>query len=218
VHTPRLTAWVLGTVFGVMTREEVSDVFVFKGKVQVTDAEGEGRGVCVRPERVRGDCGERCLQDCGGRGGDPASFSFPSAAMRRRRSPAAALGVATRIADWWVAHYLPEEAWRIRERLPARPRVSALPSGRLFGKRRGCGLPRPYNKGERYEDNKRCGRFGCSSGRNGDETRRRHVGVGGGGTPRRSTTGDGPRYIPTRGRCSGIGPPLRIVRGWKLPG
>ncbi len=115
VHTPRLTAWDLGTVFGVMTREEVSDVFVFKGKVQVTDAEGEGVGLCEAGEGARAIAGKGAFKIAAD-GAETRRLFVSVGGDAAAEDPAAALGVATRIADWWVAHYLPEEAWRIRER------------------------------------------------------------------------------------------------------
>ncbi len=59
VVTPELEIWDIGTVFGVSVSNGVSDVFVFKGEVQVNEASGEAVDLCAAGEGVRAAPGWR---------------------------------------------------------------------------------------------------------------------------------------------------------------
>ena len=115
VWTRELEIRDLGTVFGVQVCEDASDVFVFKGSVQVNEAgfgewgrktSGPGVGVCAAGEGVRAVSGE-----------SPAKIAadWPEAkrmfgtvqAGRAFHNPSKALKTASRIADLWAERYRP---------------------------------------------------------------------------------------------------------------
>jgi formylglycine-generating enzyme required for sulfatase activity/ferric-dicitrate binding protein FerR (iron transport regulator) len=109
VCTPQLEVWDLGTVFSVAVSNGVSDVFVFQGSVQVSEADGEpvdlceaGQGVRAvadgwRPHKVAADSAE-------------ARKWFGAVAGRQKalRDPAAAFAAAGRIATQWGERWLPK--------------------------------------------------------------------------------------------------------------
>jgi len=108
VRTPQLEAWDLGTVFSVAVSNGVSDVFVFQGCVQVSEADGGPVGLCEagegvralangwRPHKVAADSAE-------------ARKWFDAVAGRQKalRDPAAALAAADHIATQWGERWLP---------------------------------------------------------------------------------------------------------------
>lgn len=115
VLTRELEVCDLGTVFSVAREKDITDVFVFKGRVQVSEGGYIGWcqkttrpavGICEAGEGVRAIFGER-----------PAKIAtdWPEArilfgavqAGRAFRNPAKALATATRIADLWTARYMP---------------------------------------------------------------------------------------------------------------
>ncbi len=107
VHAPGLTAEDLGTIFSVSTINGVSDVFVFKGSVQVKDAKLKDAGLCVAGEGA-----------CSRYGKQPRFFSADRfeteklfTAVRGRaalKNPAAAFDAVEKIADQWIARYTPD--------------------------------------------------------------------------------------------------------------
>ncbi len=118
VRTTDLEVYDLGTVFGVSASERMSDVFVFKGSVQVNEAgpgeedreaSGAGVGICEAGEGVRAV-----------RGAIPVRFvsDWPEARKvfgRVRgdeawKDPAAALQTADQLADLWAERYMPGSA------------------------------------------------------------------------------------------------------------
>jgi hypothetical protein len=123
VCMPDLEVYDLGTVFGVNLTEGVSDVFVFKGSVQVNEAAGysgrgqetagAGVGICEAGEGVRAVSGKSpvvFVSDCpeakemyGRVQGDAAA-----------KDPAAALETASQIADLWVERNLPRATLAVK--------------------------------------------------------------------------------------------------------
>lgn len=115
VFTAGLEIYDLGTVFSVNEAEGVSDVFVFKGSVQVNEAgfsesgretSGSGVGVCEAGEGVRSVRGEL-----------PVKFETDWVEAQKMfravhgdaavKDPAAALKTAGHIADLWAERYMP---------------------------------------------------------------------------------------------------------------
>jgi len=106
VHAPGLTVWDVGTVFSVATLGGVSDVFVFKGQVQVTDAEGGGVGLCEPGEGARARAGRGAVKTAAD--WDAAAKLFaPVAGYRAVGSPVEAVSTAGQICDLWEARYAP---------------------------------------------------------------------------------------------------------------
>ena len=115
VRTRELEIYDLGTVFGVQAGEAASDVFVFKGSVQVNEAgysewgresSGAGVGICEAGEGVRAVSGE--IPSIIAADWPEAEKLFGSVrAGRAIRDPAKALETATRIADLWSERYMP---------------------------------------------------------------------------------------------------------------
>lgn len=115
VFTAELEVYDLGTVFSVNVAEGVSDVFVFKGSVQVNEAgvseagretSGSGVGICEAGEGVRSVSGE-----------GPVKFESDWVEAQKMfrgvqgdaavKDPAAAMKTAGQIADLWVERYMP---------------------------------------------------------------------------------------------------------------
>jgi len=106
IHAPGLTAWDIGTVFSVATLGEVSDVFVFKGQVQVTDAEGGGVGLCGAGEGARARAGRGAVKTAAD--WDAAGELFAAVAgYRAVENPAEAVSTAGQVCDLWEARYAP---------------------------------------------------------------------------------------------------------------
>jgi hypothetical protein len=127
VTTEDLEVYDLGTIFSVAVRpidvpqpgKHITDVFVFKGSVQVNEAghnsdgtsvSGEGIGVCEAGEGCTG--GQRRTHDQSrrGLGKHPAAVRRVSKDEERRHTPNRRLRWRKRIADLWVERYMPEEA------------------------------------------------------------------------------------------------------------
>lgn len=123
VRTDELEIYDLGTLFGVQVNGNASEVFVFKGSVQVNEAEsgewgresaGAGVGICEAGEGVRAVSGE-----------SPMKFAadFPEAKKlfsRVRETGAAmdtdlALKTAAEIADLFADRYMPGHAPAIKK-------------------------------------------------------------------------------------------------------
>lgn len=115
VRTRELEIYDLGTVFSVQVNEGVSDVFVFKGSVQVNESggskwgretSGAGVGICEAGEGVRavsGACPEKIAADW-----PEAQALFGGVqAERAVHDPAKTMGTAMRIADLWAERYMP---------------------------------------------------------------------------------------------------------------
>ena len=115
VRTRELEVWDIGTVFGVSAEDGRSDVFVFKGSVQVSEASGERVDLCGAGEGVRAVEGQRPFKFA-------ADWSDARKVFATVRGTAAlgdpemAFSRAVKIAGMWSERYAPEEAWRIRER------------------------------------------------------------------------------------------------------
>jgi hypothetical protein len=134
VRTADLDVCDLGTVFSVSVDWPVSDVFVFKGRVRVSEAghgtmgnatAGEAVGICEAGEGVRAETGER-----------PVKFSadWPAAkkmfaAVRNQAAegkPAVAFAFAEKVADVWADGYLSRELSRIgaqRQTVASAPKI-----------------------------------------------------------------------------------------------
>jgi|GEM_PF-5375413 len=116
VRTRELEVWDIGTVFGVSAEEGGSEVFVFKGSVQVSEASGEPVDLCEAGQGVRAFDGVR-----------PFRFAADWPAARKMQTLAQgqiaqgqidlAFISIDRIVAMWVERYVPEEAWRVRERI-----------------------------------------------------------------------------------------------------
>lgn len=115
VRTRELEIYDLGTVFGVQVGADTSDVFVFKGSVQVNEAgysdlgretSGAVVGFCEAGEGVRAVSGERPTK---------IAADWPEAGKlygtvedeKAFRDPVKALATASRIADLWSERYMP---------------------------------------------------------------------------------------------------------------
>lgn len=107
VRTPELEVWDIGTVFGVSAEVGHSEVFVFKGSVQVNEASGDGVGLCNTGEGVRAVAGEPPLKFAADWNEAQRLFA-PVRGMAAVASPAAALATARKVADLWAARYLPK--------------------------------------------------------------------------------------------------------------
>ncbi|MDD4102084.1 MAG: hypothetical protein PHU80_05560, partial [Kiritimatiellae bacterium] len=112
LRTPDLQMWDIGTVFGVTVDELGSDVFVFKGAVQVLEACGEPVDLCNVGEGVR------ARRD--GSGAVKFTADWPEAehlladTLGRcvRRNVEVSLETAGRISDMWAERYMPKVAQR----------------------------------------------------------------------------------------------------------
>ncbi len=115
VRTRELEIYDLGTVFGVQVGTDASDVFVFKGSVQVNEVRYsewgretscDGVGICEAGEGVSAVSGESPVK---------IAADWPEAEKlfgsvqddRAIRDPAKALATATRLADLWAERYMP---------------------------------------------------------------------------------------------------------------
>jgi ferric-dicitrate binding protein FerR (iron transport regulator) len=133
VRTETLEMWDLGTVFGVSVSNGVSDVFVFKGWVQVNEASGEAVDLCRTGEGVRAAAGKTALKVAADWPEARRLFA-PVEGAAALAEPAAAFAAAGRIAELWEERYLPEEAWRIRERAMRLAASLAAPARVPFSK------------------------------------------------------------------------------------
>ncbi|HNX34818.1 MAG TPA: FecR domain-containing protein [Kiritimatiellia bacterium] len=153
VRTKQFEVYDLGTVFGVSVESTVSDVFVFKGSVQVNERKcewgkesfEEGVGLCEAGEGVRALTGESPVKFAADWPAAKELFSTvsgPSAA----RNPAFAMKIATQIETLWSDRNMPQ-----RNCVAGEPRsASAVPSRKAAWvrsakavsprKRRGCSL------------------------------------------------------------------------------
>jgi len=109
VQTRELEIWDIGTVFGVSAEEGRSDVFVFRGSVQVSEASGEPVDLCGAGEGVRASEGTRPMK---------VAADWPEAARLLASvrgdaaldDPQAAFDVLGEVADLWTKRYLPKQA------------------------------------------------------------------------------------------------------------
>ena len=116
VNTPELEIWDIGTVFGVAVSGGASDVFVFKGEVQVNEASGESVDLCCAGEGVRARRGQKCPIKFAA-DWDEARRMFASVRERAALvSPAATFETVDKIASLWNARYMPEEASSLNQR------------------------------------------------------------------------------------------------------
>lgn len=115
VRTRELEIYDLGTVFGVQAGSDASDVFVFKGSVQVNEAgysewgqetSGAGVGICEAGEGVRAVSGAIPVKIVADWPEAEKLFGTVQAG-RAFRDPANTLTTATRIADLWAERYMP---------------------------------------------------------------------------------------------------------------
>jgi hypothetical protein len=151
VRTPELELWDIGTVFGVSVSNGVSDVFVFKGEVQVNEASGDAVDLCREGEGVRAQAGRmphKVAADW-----PEARRLFASVKVAGvLADPTAAFAAAERIAEMWEERYLPEEAWRVRERAARLAASLAAPARVPFSK---SAWVRPAAPARQQEENMR---------------------------------------------------------------
>jgi hypothetical protein len=147
VRTPQLEAWDLGTVFSVAVSNGVSDVFVFQGCVQVSEADGGPVGLCEagegvralangwRPHKVAADSAE-------------ARKWFDAVAGRQKalRDPAAALAAADHIATQWGERWLPTIVPPPPPPVPGLSGKMAMGNRRFLWKSRAIGRRLPVRK------------------------------------------------------------------------
>jgi hypothetical protein len=133
VRTDALELWDLGTVFGVSVSNGVSDVFVFKGEVQVNEASGEAVDLCAEGEGVRAAAGKTPVKVAADWSEARRLFA-PVKGAAALAAPAAAFAAAGEIAALWEERYLPEEAWRVRERATRLAASLAAPARIPFSK------------------------------------------------------------------------------------
>ena len=135
VRTADLDVCDLGTVFSVSVDFPVTDVFVFKGRVQVDEAghggignstSGESVGLCGAGEGVRAEAGERPVKFAA----DWPAAKKVFASVRDQAATvkaASAFAAAEKIADLWVAGYLPRELARLEARRLAAASALKIP-------------------------------------------------------------------------------------------
>ncbi|MBP7638001.1 MAG: FecR domain-containing protein [Kiritimatiellae bacterium] len=115
VRTMNLEAWDLGTVFGVAVSNTVSELFVFKGSVQVNDASGGGVGLCEEGEGVFASGDSAPVKVAADWSEAEQRFATVRGLGARTRA-SQAFEVSGRIIAGWIDRYMPEAAWRVRER------------------------------------------------------------------------------------------------------
>jgi len=123
VRTGELEVWDIGTVFGVSAGDGRSEVFVFKGEVQVNEASGEPVDLCGAGEGVRASGRQRPFKFAA----DWPEARKVLASARGASAPAdpgAAFEAAGRVAEMWVRRYAPEVV------PPPPPPVAGLRGGR----------------------------------------------------------------------------------------
>ena len=106
--------WDIGTVFSVATLGDVSDVFVFKGSVQVTDEAGDGIALCEVGEGARARAGVPAVKVAAD-WPQARTLFLPVRGQAAVAEPQKALDAARQIGELWMAKYMTEEASRIRE-------------------------------------------------------------------------------------------------------
>lgn len=108
VNAPGVSVWDLGTIFSAATRNGTSDIFVFKGKVQAMDGEGDAVGLLEEGEGVRA-MPESTPQRFAAEGAGAEARELLENVRRKSAvaSPVDALYAAGRIGDLWMARYLP---------------------------------------------------------------------------------------------------------------
>ena len=115
VHAPGLTAWDIGTVFSVAAEETASDLFVFKGSVQVLDSEGNGVDLCEAGEGVRAPAGKTPFK-VAAEGAEAERMLRAVRGYAALDDPQRALRAARQVCEQWTARYVPEEAAQVRAR------------------------------------------------------------------------------------------------------
>jgi len=115
VRTMNLEAWDMGTVFGVSVSNTVSELFVFKGSVQVNDASGGGVGLCEEGEGVFAS-GESAPVKVAADWPEAEQLFAPVRGLGARSRASRAFEVSDRVIAAWIDRYMPESAWRVRER------------------------------------------------------------------------------------------------------
>lgn len=148
VQTPELEMWDMGTIFGVSVAEGASDVFVFKGSVQVNEASGEAVDLCREGEGVRALAGERPVKIAADWDGALKILATVQG-KPLTREPAKALDAAETITDQWAERYMPRLAkdgwltWATRINRKGQRQYPDWMAGRgeiAFAKKRKAGL------------------------------------------------------------------------------
>ncbi|MFO7936575.1 MAG: FecR domain-containing protein [Kiritimatiellia bacterium] len=116
VRTPELEVYDLGTVFCVSALGGTSDVFVFKGGVQVNESGQWGTGtllseagmsICKAGEGVYKKGGKTPVRFTADRGARQQMFESIKGSQAQE-NPVCAIKTARRIADAWINRYVPE--------------------------------------------------------------------------------------------------------------
>jgi ferric-dicitrate binding protein FerR (iron transport regulator) len=105
VHVPGLLVRDLGTVFGAMTLGGVSDVFVFKGRVQVTDGKGEDVGLREAGQGAHAHLG--CVATTAANWSEAERLFASVAGNRALKNPAETLRVLEKIGEQWQTRHTP---------------------------------------------------------------------------------------------------------------
>jgi hypothetical protein len=124
VRTKDLEIYDLGTVFSVSASETVSEVFVFKGSVQVNET-GEGWsgttlsgtvvGICEAGEGVLAKVGETPMRFAADRA-DVQKLFEPVKGCAALKNPACSFQVVREIADLWEARTMPNAQLAAKDR------------------------------------------------------------------------------------------------------
>jgi len=117
LRTREWEAWDIGTVFSVTADARGSSLFVFKGQVQVMDSRGDAVGLCEVGEGALGQADEEQVWKMAADWPEAKRLVAPLSGYAAWKTPTDALAAAGTIAELWAERYMPEEAWRIRERL-----------------------------------------------------------------------------------------------------
>ena len=105
VYVPGLLVRDLGTVFGAMTLGGVSDVFVFKGRVQVTDGKGEDVGLREAGQGAHAHLG--CVATTAANWSEAERLFASVAGNRALKNPAETLRVLEKIGEQWQTRHTP---------------------------------------------------------------------------------------------------------------
>lgn len=133
IHAPGLTVWDLGTIFSLTSDAGGSGLFVFKGRVQVMDGDGAAVDLCEAGEGARAEAGESAAKISADWPEAQALF-VPVHGYAALKRPEDALDVAGKITGLWAERYVPEEAWRIRERVAREIAIRTAPKKIPFTK------------------------------------------------------------------------------------
>lgn len=117
LRTPDLEMWDNGALFCVTVTEDGSDVFVFKGEVQVVEACGDPVDICRAGEGARARRDRRSAVKIAADWPEAAQLLASTSLEVIASDPDQAVNNAVMISDLWAERYLPEEDLRRSQRI-----------------------------------------------------------------------------------------------------